>query len=1001
MEGSQDRWPNRPMPSPLHPRIRAWTLLPLLFALAAAAAESTVGLRQKLWTVDDGLPNNNVNSLALTEDGYLWVGTINGLARFDGQRFEVFDVRRVPDFSTSDIVSFLPTRRNGLLFLARTGLWIQRKDDGSFVPRFDLVNIAAWMEDDSGRDWVVRDGGRLQEILPGGFGPAAPGPTIGGRPVFASGRAGPTVFRDGRWSELRDGAWADVDDLPALPDHRNSWQAQRKSSGSWFMLDQAVCRIVDGKSPLLTLRQTGVTDQVSMLAECPNGDACVTVYGGRAFVLDGKTGKAEAVRDPDGNRIIDASSMLMDNDGNLWIGTYSRGLIRLSPNPFTTRGAADGFPSEHLTTVAPRRGGGLWLGSREGLVWSWDGREAARVREQKPGSTVISLHEDRSGTLWIGQELPGVQRKTDGRHEMGWTPDGLGPREVEWPACFLESGAGDFWIGAANRVLQRRGAEWTSHRHADGLVESGFLCLTEDTRGRIWGGSYTGLNMLENGHWSAWHHGTNTLPYGAYSLLADPDGSVWIGTKGNQLNRIRDGRILGFPLNEDPADNAVCGMVADDLGNLWLATLKGILRVRRDAFEDCVAGRQRHLDADRFGLEDGLSGRESHGPVQPAIIRDADGRIHCATLRGLVSFRPSEVETRLEPAIVHIEEVQLDRRPVVVVPGRPVEVPAGTDQIQVRYTGVQLSQPEKLRFRYRLEGVDPEWVESDRRRSAFYPRLRPGNHTLRVQAVGPDRVWHEARHPLVLRVDSYFWETRTFTAAATAGGILVVAWIVRLISTRRFALRLAAVEKQAAVERERARISRDMHDDLGARLTKIAFFSELADRHQGTPTAMEHLQSVARMSREAARALNEMVWAVKPSNDTLSNLAGYLCQYATEYLEETPMRLRLDLPVSVPPQPVAAETRHQVFLVVKEALNNVVKHAEATEVLLRLVHGPRTCTITVADNGRGLPPEPERRTGNGLGNMARRVEQLGGGFRIGPREGGGTEVVIRVPIGIA
>ena len=347
------------MPSRNPSLLLPWTLAAFFLAFLAAAAEKPVGLRQKLWTVDDGLPNNNVNALALSDDGYLWVATVNGLARFDGQRFEVFDVRRVPEFSTSDIISFLPTRRNGLLFLARTGLWMQRFDDGTFATRFDLVNIDAWMEDDTGRTWVVRDGGRLQEVLPGGFGPPAPEPRIAGQPIFASGRPGPTVFRDGRWQELRDGAWVPVGDLPALPAHRNSWQVQRHASGSWFMTDQAVCRLIDGRTPLVTFQQPGVTDRVSMLAECTNGDACVTVYGGRAFLLDGKTGRPEAVRDPDGNRIVDASSMLMDGDGNLWIGTVSRGLLRLSPNHFETRGASDGFPSEHLTTVATRREGGL------------------------------------------------------------------------------------------------------------------------------------------------------------------------------------------------------------------------------------------------------------------------------------------------------------------------------------------------------------------------------------------------------------------------------------------------------------------------------------------------------------------------------------------------------------------------------------------------------------------------------------------------------------------
>ena len=273
-------------------------------------------------------------------------------------------------------------------------------------------------------------------------------------------------------------------------------------------------------------------------------------------------------------------------------------------------------------------------------------------------------------------------------------------------------------------------------------------------------------------------------------------------------------------------------------------------------------------------------------------------------------------------------------------------------------------------------------------------------HVLHVQAAGPDRAWQEAGADLTLQVGAFFWETRWFALSIILMGTALMAWMVRFISTRGLELRLAAARRQAAVERERARISRDMHDDLGARLTKIAFFTELAERDGDARVARDHLHSVARMSREAAQALDEMVWAVKPTNDTLAKLVNYLCQYATEYLAETPIRLRLDFPASVPAHPLPAEVRHQVFLVLKEALNNVVKHAEAHEVLLQMKPGEDAFEITLADDGVGIRVDPNlgSPTGNGLQNMRQRIQQVNGTLVIQPRHGGGTTLRLVVPI---
>jgi signal transduction histidine kinase len=564
----------------------------------------------------------------------------------------------------------------------------------------------------------------------------------------------------------------------------------------------------------------------------------------------------------------------------------------------------------------------------------------------------------------------------------------------------METRAGDLWLSSATAVFRVHQGKAERFEKERDLIESGGTCFAEDREGNVWMACYGGINIWRQGRWEHLLTATNTFPYGVFALAADREGAVWIGTKRNQLSCYQNGTLTSFPLNADTTDNAICGILDDGDGNLWMTTFRGLMRVRKSAYAECVAGSRRDLDADLFGPEDGLVENSSYGPASPTLVRDANGRIHAATLRGLVSFDPKQVLPNLRPPAARIEEVQLDRRSIRVQPGRAIRVPPGVNQVEIRYTGVQLSQPGKVRFRYRLDGVDTTWVEAGGRRTAYYPRLPHGVHLLQVQAAGPDRAWPDASTTLTLEVGAFFWETRWFTLSLILGGTALIAWLVRYMSTRSLELRLAVAQHQAAVERERARISRDMHDDLGARLTKIAFYTELAERDADSKGSREHLHSVARMSREAAQALDEMVWAVKPTNDTLANLANYLCQYATEYLAETPIRLRLDLPVSIAPRPVPAEVRHQVFLVLKEALNNVVKHAEAHEVLLQMKPGGQDFTIALADDGIGIRVDPTlgSPTGNGLQNMHQRIHQVGGTFAIGPRPGGGTEIRLVVPL---
>lgn len=327
--------------------------------------------------------------------------------------------------------------------------------------------------------------------------------------------------------------------------------------------------------------------------------------------------------------------------------------------------------------------------------------------------------------------------------------------------------------------------------------------------------------------------------------------------------------------------------------------------------------------------------------------------------------------------------------------------PPGSRRIEIHYTANSFTSPEKVRFKYRLSGLHEDWVDASGQRQAVFDQLSPGPYRFEVTACNNDGVWNEQGAALAFAVLPFFWQTLWFKFAAGAVALLAVALLVRHFATRQLRRRLALAEQHAAVERERSRISQDMHDDLGARLTKISLLGELAGRSLGQigePQA--HLQKLSALARETAESLSELIWTVKPANDTLRSLANHLCQHADGYLRETELRWRFDFPEALPDQPIPAEVRQQIVLAVNEAITNAVKHARATELRLGLRVEKDFFSVTISDNGQGFSDgslAPVER-GDGLPNLRQRLLRLGGRTEIISQIGQGTCVKLTVPL---
>ena len=436
----------------------------------------------------------------------------------------------------------------------------------------------------------------------------------------------------------------------------------------------------------------------------------------------------------------------------------------------------------------------------------------------------------------------------------------------------------------------------------------------------------------------------------------------------------------------------------------------GIIRASEAELNACAEGKTNEVHCETYGINDGMPTIECSEGLQPAGCKTADGRLWFPTSKGLVAVNPLDVEVNHLPPPVVIEEVRVDDRPVTggALSSSPLKIPPGRHRFEFQYTGLSFVDPEKVQFRYRLDGFETDWVNAAGRRTVNYNYIPPGNYSFQVIACNNDGIWNETGASIPFGVLPFFWQTLWFQILAWIVIVAASGGLVWFDTRRRMRRKLERLEWQRAVEHERARIAHDIHDDLGSHLTRISMLSESACGELDHPErAATDLNQISDTARELTRAMDEIVWAVNPRHDTLEGLASYLEKFAQDLLATAGIRCRLDLPLQFPEWRLTAELRHNLFLAFKEALHNAVKHSAASEVHIRLVPKTAAFELAVEDNGRGFAPgtvgrpsvDPGRlASGNGLENMTRRLAEIHGHCDIQSAPGQGTRVIFTIPL---
>jgi ligand-binding sensor domain-containing protein/signal transduction histidine kinase len=971
------------------------------------------------WRTDTISPQNAVITAVITitqtRDGYLWLGTLDGLLRFDGARFATFNEANTPGLKSGSVVKLFED--------SHTNFWIGTESGDVLLVKDGLVRpiqvgrgtregrLASICEDASGAVWLYTVDGFLGQYRDGNLNSwqVTANYQSARRSMIVDSSGTLWIGTDFVLHRLRPSPVSSPKDVPTIaysstPVAELDLLLASRQGGYWRFANGRIQKwnedhLIEGYDwPYPWNRKT-----TPLWAAVEDGQGHVVVgTGGEGVFWFDAQGKYQHLTMETGLSSDTILSLCVDRQGDMWAGTDGQGLNRIRHKAFDVLEESRGLT---VQSVCNDGHDGLWIGYFGEHIDHWhDGKlDSFRRAQGLVNLGVKSVFLDHDQTLWVGTRLGGLLQFENGSFARAPGSEALA-RNYEISALY-ENRSNQLWAGTQGGLARLVEGKWDFLTSA--LGDTVVRAILQDHAGHLWIGTQgRGLCRLKDQQ-ATWFTTTNGLPSQNISCLYEDDaGVLWVGTSVGLAN-LKNDRWTSFAGHFSGASGNIAYLLDDDKGYLWMGSSVGLLRALKTDLDAFAGGKLEAVPVRSYGQPDGLPTRVCSQGSQPAACRAPGGKLWFPTISGLVSVDPNELKPNTNPPPVIIESVLVDGRRVgpdtlrAPVPLSLV-MPAAKESLEIHYTSINLPAPDLGLFKYRLTHHEKDWTTAEpQTRYVHYTKLPHGHYTFEIKACNEDGVWNETPATFAVTVLPPFWETWWFMTGTSLCLLALIVGSVHYVSTQKLQRQVAVLRQQEALEKERARIARDLHDQLGANLTQVALLGEMAESDKDVPDEVEaHAKQIAQTARETTRALDEIVWTVNPSNDTLDGLINYVCKYAQEYLALAGLRYRLEVPPQLPAVPISPELRHNIFLAAKEAVNNVVKHSGASSAWLRLRLESNRFTLEIEDNGRGLPAGADKKGRNGLRNMRKRLEEIGGAFNVAPGHEGGTLISLTAPIAV-
>jgi len=986
----------------------------LFFFCLAALGQQNPALTDfnvRLWQAEDGLPNNIVQAIAQTADGYLWVGTREGLAVFDGEQFHLVELSE--DSSQPSIISLFASA-DGSLWVGTEGAGAYCFSNSKFIRcevssrnyNFDVLEIqqagdgTMWFSTSRGilywRDNKLQRLGSIKNLLA----------------RFCVDNLGKIWVCDGNLKQENTPPAMNLATIPVkVPRTTRSFYCDAEGTfwiGPDYGVDNSLIRVKDGVVTNFP-REAGPSGFVSAIYKDTYGNMWVGSYSGLSRFADGAFATV-SISKGSPCRIY---CFFEDREHNVWVGS-EEGLTRLTPNRFKTISKADGLSGNTVVSVAPSNQGGVWIGIWGGGVNHYvDGKFSYLNKSNGLKSDfVMGIDEVRDGSLWVGTDYNGpLHHVNNGVVTSYGNDEGFVPGFTTEVLCEDQNGL--LWIGTREGLQSWDGARFTRYTTKDGLSNNRVDAICRGVGNDMWIGTDNGLTLWHDGKLEDLGASNPSLRILILSLYQDGEGTLWIGTKRHGLLRWRDGVIKEFDRKSGLYNATIYSILEDGRGNFWLNSSRGIFRISKRQLTAVASGNESSVTSVTYGRADGiLASGQYRNITQPAACKDSQGRLWFRTTQGVVMVDPDLLSINQRPPPVVIEEINANRRNFTsknlnLNVSQPFDIPPGSGALEIHYTALSYTAPGKNMYRYKLEPADNGWINAGGGKAARYMNLRPGTYHFQVVACNNDGVWNEQGQTVTLVFEPHFWQTWWFAVLAGGTVLGIVAASVRYVTRRRLQRKLIQLEQRHAVERERSRIARDVHDELGSKLTEISFQGSIAQCNLNDP--LETRRQIERMSssaRDAVSSLQEIIWAADPENDTLEGLVGHISLFVAEFFHLSGINGEVSAPERIADQKISAMARHNLYLAVKEAVNNSAKHANATHIRLQILIHDDLLEVLISDNGNGFRPadsekaalEKPKPRGHGLVNMRERLKAIGGQCEISSEPRQGTTVRFAVSL---
>jgi signal transduction histidine kinase/ligand-binding sensor domain-containing protein len=975
-----------------------------LFALALAAP-AQAQYRFDSWTADTGLPQNTVSDIYQTRDGYLWLSTMDGLLRFDGVRFTVFDKGNSQGISSNRVLRLYEDAQGDLWAGTEDG-GVIRYHEGRFISygkEQGLTSLyAAYLTDDTkGNLFVYLVNDQVMRLADGKFVPL--GQT---NPVSSPILSKPTALQESRRvpcpnnSEhifcLGYGAtgWTEADGLPSLHMVGNN-AIEDRHGALWMVLDTGLVKIENGTVARVYTERDGLPGSPILFVTGARTSFISKDRQGAVWLTDLETMRSQFVGGNVPTPITAPGNAVgyEDREGNLWFGTTREGLFRARKQFITAYSTPDGLAQNNIYPIYEDREGVIWVGTTKGLFRYKDG--VFTLDESLKDNLITAIAEDQSGRLIVAS-YGKVWVREGKRFDLLMEKKG----GVIW--AIYPDQDGTLWFGWELGLIRFKDGAEVVYKTEDGLSGNDVKVIISDANGGLWIGTYGGLTHYASGRFNSWTERDGLPSRTVRSLYRDDEGVLWIGTYDGGLGRFKDGKFTRYTTGEGLFNNGVFQILEDGQGLFWLSSNRGIYRVSRRELEEFADGRRASITSVAYGKSDGMLNVECNGGRWPAGIRAHDNRLWFPTQDGVAVIDPESVPFNPQPPPVRVESFLVDRAPAAF--DREIQVQPDQENFEINYTALSYINSENLRFKYRLEGLDSDWIDAGVRRTAYYSHVPPGAYTFHVIAANSDGVWNMDGASVRVTVRPRLYQTWWFRTAVALGifGLGFAAYRVRVnrLEWAHKAQEEFSHKLLASQEQERQRISSELHDSLGQSLliikNRIALAQSEIDERE---TVEEQLDELSHSATAAIEECREIAYNLRPYQISRFGLAKTLYGIFMRINEVTDIKATAE--IDEIDDLLTDEAQINVYRIVQECVNNIIKHSLATEASLSVKRDRGDITFLIQDNGRGfvkgeLPTEGNGRGGFGLIGIAERIKMLPGQFEIDSEHG--TRIRIRIPL---